>query len=70
MDIRKIKKLIELLEKSGIAESEIQEGEESVRIIRMPAADLVPQATHLAAAPTGASAPTAAEVAAAESAAP
>ncbi|HXH03704.1 MAG TPA: acetyl-CoA carboxylase biotin carboxyl carrier protein [Candidatus Competibacteraceae bacterium] len=34
MDIRKIKKLIELLEESGIAEIEIQEGEESVRISR------------------------------------
>jgi len=34
MDIRKVKKLIELLEESGIAELEIQEGEESVRISR------------------------------------
>ncbi|HEX22300.1 MAG TPA: acetyl-CoA carboxylase biotin carboxyl carrier protein [Chromatiales bacterium] len=34
MDIRKIKKLIELLEESGIAELEIHEGEESVRISR------------------------------------
>ena len=34
MDIRKIKKLIELLEESGIAEIEIKEGEESVRISR------------------------------------
>ncbi len=34
MDIRKIKKLIELLETSGIAEIEIKEGEESVRISR------------------------------------
>ena len=40
MDIRKVKKLIELLEESGIAEIEIKEGEESVRISRqgtMPA---------------------------------
>ena len=36
MDIRKIKKLIELLEESGIAEIEIKEGEEAVRISRMP----------------------------------
>ncbi len=36
MDIRKIKKLIELLEESGIAEIEIKEGEEGVRISRMP----------------------------------
>jgi acetyl-CoA carboxylase biotin carboxyl carrier protein len=35
MDIRKIKKLIELLEESGIAEIEIKEGEEAVRISRM-----------------------------------
>ena len=34
MDIRKIKKLIELLEESGLAEIEITEGEESVRIAR------------------------------------
>lgn len=34
MDIRKIKKLIELLEESGVAEIEIREGEESVRISR------------------------------------
>ena len=36
MDIRKIKKLIELLEHSGIAEIEIKEGEDSVRISRHP----------------------------------
>ncbi|HMM74512.1 MAG TPA: acetyl-CoA carboxylase biotin carboxyl carrier protein [Gammaproteobacteria bacterium] len=35
MDIRKVKKLIELLEESGIAEIEIKEGEESVRISRL-----------------------------------
>ncbi|MTC58787.1 acetyl-CoA carboxylase biotin carboxyl carrier protein [Providencia rustigianii] len=38
MDIRKIKKLIELVEESGISELEISEGEESVRISRMSAA--------------------------------
>ena len=38
MDIRKVKKLIELLEESGIAEIEINEGEESVRISRYSAA--------------------------------
>jgi len=37
MDIRKIKKLIELLEESGISELEIKEGEESVRISRQTA---------------------------------
>ena len=36
MDIRKVKKLIELLEESGISEIEIAEGEESVRISRYP----------------------------------
>jgi acetyl-CoA carboxylase biotin carboxyl carrier protein len=36
MDIRKVKKLIELLEESQVAEIEIHEGEESVRISRMP----------------------------------
>jgi acetyl-CoA carboxylase biotin carboxyl carrier protein len=42
MDIRKIKKLIELLEESGIAEIEIKEGEEAVRISRMPVASAHP----------------------------
>lgn len=40
MDIRKVKKLIELLEESGIAEIEIKEGEEAVRISRMPRAHI------------------------------
>ena len=39
MDIRKVKKLIELLEESGIAELEIREGEESVRISRQSQLD-------------------------------
>ncbi|MGH8373584.1 MAG: acetyl-CoA carboxylase biotin carboxyl carrier protein [Gammaproteobacteria bacterium] len=43
MDIRKVKKLIELLEESGIAEIEITEGEESVRISRYNA----PPATQM-----------------------
>ena len=43
MDIRKIKKLIELLEESGIAEIEIKEGEEAVRISRMPVGGAVTQ---------------------------
>ena len=34
MDIRKVKKLIELLEESGLSELEITEGEESIRISR------------------------------------
>jgi acetyl-CoA carboxylase biotin carboxyl carrier protein len=53
MDIRKVKKLIELLEESGIAEIEISEGEESVRISRYPtgAAAAPPQFVHYAPAP-------------------
>lgn len=43
MDIRKIKKLIELVEESGIAELEISEGEESVRISRSVPATAMPQ---------------------------
>jgi acetyl-CoA carboxylase biotin carboxyl carrier protein len=45
LDIRKVKKLIELLEESGIAEIEIKEGEEAVRISRMPTGQVV---THMA----------------------
>ena len=46
MDLRKIKKLIELLDESGIAEIEVTEGEESVRISRYGAS---PPAVHAAA---------------------
>ncbi|MFW0767881.1 acetyl-CoA carboxylase biotin carboxyl carrier protein [Trabulsiella odontotermitis] len=51
MDIRKIKKLIELVEESGIAELEISEGEESVRISRAPAASAFPMMQQAYAAP-------------------
>lgn len=53
MDLRKIKKLIELLEESQLAEIEIHEGEESVRLIRHHAQQSVaaPQAYHVAPAP-------------------
>jgi len=51
MDIRKVKKLIELLEESGIAESEIKEGEESVRISRMPSGAVAMQAPMYAPSP-------------------
>ena len=60
MDIRKIKKLIELVEESGIDELEITEGEESVRIARNRAPSAVsyslppamaPMAAPIAAAP-------------------
>ncbi|CCQ11155.1 Biotin carboxyl carrier protein of acetyl-CoA carboxylase [Pseudoalteromonas luteoviolacea B = ATCC 29581] len=51
MDIRKIKKLIELVEESGIAELEITEGEESVRINRYSNAPVMQAPMHYAAAP-------------------
>jgi acetyl-CoA carboxylase biotin carboxyl carrier protein len=51
MDIRKVKKLIELLEESGIAEIEIKEGEEAVRISRAPTGGVVPQFYAAAPAP-------------------
>ncbi len=51
MDIRKIKKLIELVEESGIAELEISEGEESVRISRYGNAPTVAAPVQYAAAP-------------------
>jgi len=71
MDIRKVKKLIELLEESGIAELEIREGEESVRISRQSqvghpvytaaAAPIAAPAAPAAVTPTAAPAPDAAE---------
>jgi len=71
MDIRKVKKLIELLDESGIAEIEIIEGEESVRISRhatgVAAAPLAVAAAPVAAA---APAPVAAPVASAAAAEP
>jgi acetyl-CoA carboxylase biotin carboxyl carrier protein len=51
MDIRKVKKLIELIEESGIAEIEIKEGEESVRISRMSSGVVAAQPVLAAAAP-------------------
>ncbi|WP_296235522.1 acetyl-CoA carboxylase biotin carboxyl carrier protein [Pseudomonas sp. UBA4617] len=68
MDIRKVKKLIELLEESGIDELEIKEGEESVRISRhskTPAAQQYFAPAPVAAAPVAAAAAPAAEAAAA-----
>ncbi|WP_298443794.1 acetyl-CoA carboxylase biotin carboxyl carrier protein [uncultured Ferrimonas sp.] len=73
MDIRKIKKLIELVQESGIAELEITEGEESVRISAPSAAAATtlvapaPMAAPVAAAPVAApvaAAPVAADEAA------
>src|ERR1700761_4162801 len=69
MDIRKIKKMIELLEESGIAEIEIKEGEETLRIARV----LPGQATYVttpAIAPPVAPAPVAAAAPAAGAAPP
>jgi len=59
MDIRKVKKLIELLEESNIAEIEIQEGEESVRISRNMSGAAVQYAPMPMAAPAVAPAPVA-----------
>ena len=62
MDIRKVKKLIELLEESGIAEIEISEGEESVRISRYPRDGGIVASVPVAPAPAAvAAAPVAAE---------
>jgi acetyl-CoA carboxylase biotin carboxyl carrier protein len=51
MDLRKIKKLIDLLEESNLAEIEIKEGEESVRLARVPKGSYAPQPQMYAAAP-------------------
>ena len=58
MDIRKVKKLIELLDESGVAEIEIHEGEESVRITRN--CPTVAQEVYAVAPPVPAAAPAAA----------
>ncbi|WP_114416272.1 acetyl-CoA carboxylase biotin carboxyl carrier protein [Marinospirillum perlucidum] len=73
MDIRKVKKLIELLEESNISEIEIQEGEEAVRISRHPTGAAVAQPVYqnyaqpAMPAPAAAPAAPAAEAPAAES---
>ena len=70
MDIRKIKKLIELVEESGITELEVQEEEGTVRISRAAPA-VAPAAIQYAAAPVApVAAPAAAPVAAAPAEAP
>ncbi|RHW23042.1 acetyl-CoA carboxylase biotin carboxyl carrier protein [Pseudomonas jilinensis] len=68
MDIRKVKKLIELLEESGIDELEIHEGEESVRISRHSKQLAAPQQFYAPQAPVAAApaAPAAAAAPAAE----
>ena len=51
MDLRKIKKLIDLLEESNLSEIEIKEGEESVRLARVPKGSYAPQPQLYAPAP-------------------
>jgi acetyl-CoA carboxylase biotin carboxyl carrier protein len=53
MDLRKIKKLIELLEESGVTEIEVREGEEAVRISRGQPAAAIPASTAVVNVPTG-----------------
>ena len=62
MDLRKLKKLIDLVQESGISELEVTEGEEKVRITRSLAA--APQALYAAPAPIAAAPVAAAPVAA------
>ena len=47
MDIRKVKKLIQLLEESGLSEIEITEGEDTVRITRRTPKDPKPKEVYL-----------------------
>jgi acetyl-CoA carboxylase biotin carboxyl carrier protein len=68
MDLRKLKTLIELVENSGIAELELTEGEEHVRISRHSSVAAPMQQQYYAAAPQAAPAPAAAAVAAAPAA--
>lgn len=57
MDLRKIKTLIDLVEESGIAELEVKEGEESVRISRYPTGAMQAPPQYYAAAPQPLAAP-------------
>jgi len=57
MDLRKIKTLIDLVEESGIAELEVKEGEESVRISRYPTGGMMQPAPQFYAAPQAPLAP-------------
>ena len=63
MDIRKVKKLIEMLEESSLSEIEIREGEEAIRISRVSSSGT--QVVHMAPAPVHHAAPHAAPTAAA-----
>lgn len=62
MDIRKIKKLIELLEESDLAEMEIIEGEESIRLSRMTSLSVSHAAALPQAVPAAAQVPAAGEL--------
>ncbi|MDD5298037.1 MAG: acetyl-CoA carboxylase biotin carboxyl carrier protein [Rhodocyclaceae bacterium] len=68
MDLRKLKKLIDLVQESGISELEVTEGEEKVRIAKYPAASQAP--TYHMAAPAMQAAPLPAAPAPAAVAAP
>ena len=74
MDLRKIKKLIDLLEESNLAEIEIKEGEESVRLARVPKGGLIAAAPapvmHHVAAPAAAAMPMSSPVQAATGGSP
>ena len=70
MDLRKLKKLIDLVEESGIAEIEVTEGEEKVRITRTTAATAPIYAAPAPAAAAPVAVPAAAPAAAAPAAAP
>lgn len=72
MDLRKIKKLIDILEESNLAELEIKEGEESVRLSRVPKGSAMATAapmTHVQ-VPAAAAAPVSAPAASAPAPAP
>lgn len=64
MDLRKVKKLIELIQQTGVAEIEIREGEESVRITRENTTAAAPVYVSAPAAPAAVAAPAAAAPAA------
>src|SRR5512147_224655 len=70
MDLRKLKKLIDLVQESGIAELEVTEGEERVRIARGGAVSVTPLAAAAPAAPAGAPAAAASGASGAAAAAP
>jgi acetyl-CoA carboxylase biotin carboxyl carrier protein len=70
MDLRKLKKLIDLVQESGIAELEITEGEEKVKIVKGGGISVVPVAAAAAHSAIAAPAPAAVPAAAAAPAAP